>query len=168
MSQWNETSFSLHVENTKHTKKKFFLIGCISSPLDFFSITKKLKKLTLRDNFLINEIGNAQFYRKLKYANLVERNSILTLSHRAVTRSWSLFLHFLQVLFSSWCSVRKVQLCFLGNLAFHLQNYRIQQKLNETHKICLWLEQIRSLHKEFAYLLYNSKVNTWNSQNLAT
>ena len=45
---------------------------------------------------------------------------------------------------------------------------RIQQKIHETHKICLWLERIRSLHKEFAYLLYNSTENTWNSQNLAS
>ena len=63
----------------------------------------------------------------------------------------------LQVLLSSWCSARKVQLCFLRNLAFHLQNCRIQQKLHEMHKICLWLERIRSSQlKEFDYLLYNS------------
>ena len=30
----------------------------------------------MRDNFLINDIGDAQFYCKLKYANLVERNLI--------------------------------------------------------------------------------------------
>ena len=30
----------------------------------------------MRDNFLINDIGDAQFYRKLKYANLVEQNLI--------------------------------------------------------------------------------------------
>ena len=64
---------------------------------------------------------------------------------------------FLQVLLSSWCSARKVQLCFLRDLAFHLQNCRIQQKLHEMHKICLWLKHIRSLHlKKFDYLLYNS------------
>ena len=74
----------------------------------------------------------------------------------------------LQVLLSSWRSARKVQLCFLRDLVFHLQNCRIQQKLHETHKICLWLERIRSSHKEFAYLLYNSTENTWNSQNLAS
>ena len=53
-------------------RKKFFLIGCISSSLDCFSITKKLResfpaRQTLHDNFLINEISNVQFYRKLKY-----------------------------------------------------------------------------------------------------
>ena len=76
----------------------------------------------------------------------------------------------LQVLLSSWRSARKVQLCFLCKLAFHLQNCRIQQKLNETHKIiiCLWLERIRSSHKKFAYLLYNWTGNTSNSQNLAS
>ena len=64
-------SYSLHVENTNHTQK-FFFIGCISSSLDCFSITKKFResfpaRQTLHDNFLINDIGNAQFYCKLKY-----------------------------------------------------------------------------------------------------
>ena len=74
----------------------------------------------------------------------------------------------LQVLLSSWCSARKVQLCFLRDLAFHLQNCRIQQKLHETHKICLWLERIRSLHlKKFNYLLSkalstNDITNIWS------
>ena len=74
----------------------------------------------------------------------------------------------LQVLLSSRRSARKVQLRLVRDLAFHLQNCRIQQKLHETHKICLWLERIRSSHKEFAYLLYNSTENTWNSQNLSS
>ena len=74
----------------------------------------------------------------------------------------------LQVLLSSWRSARKVQLCLLRDLAFHLQNCTIQQKLHEMHKICLSLERIMSSHKEFAYLLYNSTENTWNSQNLAS
>ena len=67
----------------------------------------------------------------------------------------------LLVLLSSWRSARKVRLCLLRDLAFHLQSCRIQQKLHEMHKICLWLERVRSSHKEFAYLLYNK----WNSQN---
>ena len=66
----------------------------------------------------------------------------------------------LQVLLSSRHSARKVQLRLVRDLAFHLQNCRIQQKLHETHKICLWLERIRSSHKEFAYLKYNSTENT--------
>ena len=74
----------------------------------------------------------------------------------------------LQVLLSSWHSERKVQLYFPRDLAFHLhvaKNIlnnklflcelrakdsviccRIQQKMHETHRICLWLEHIRSLH----------------------
>ena len=47
----------------------------------------------------------------------------------------------LQVLLSSWRSARKVQLCLLRDLAFCLQNCRIQQKLHETYKICLWLDE---------------------------
>ena len=67
-------------KRVKH-ENYIFLIGCISSSLDCFSITKKLHesfpaRQTLRDNFLINDIGDAQFYRKLKYANLIERNLI--------------------------------------------------------------------------------------------
>ena len=52
-------------KRVKH-EKYIFLIGCISSSLDCFSITKKLhesfpERQTLRDNFLINDIGDAQF-----------------------------------------------------------------------------------------------------------
>ena len=63
MSQRNGTSFSLHVENIKH-EKCIFLIGCISSSLDYFSITSLFQHVKLCDNFLINEIGDAQFYCK--------------------------------------------------------------------------------------------------------
>ena len=66
----------------------------------------------------------------------------------------------LQVLLSSWRGARKVRLCLLRDLAFHLQNCRIQQKLHEMYQICLWLERMRSSHKEFSYLLYNSTENT--------
>ena len=57
---------------TQNTHTKKFFIGCISSSLDCFSITKKFResfpaRQTLHDNFLISDIGNAQFYRKLKY-----------------------------------------------------------------------------------------------------
>ena len=38
---------------------------------------------------------------------------------------------------ATFFSARKVQFCLLRDLAFHLQNYRIQQELHETHKICL-------------------------------
>ena len=44
---------------------------------------------------------------------------------------------------------------------------RIQQKIHETHKICLWLDLIRSSHKGFVYLLYNySTENTWKYMKL--
>ena len=40
-------------------------------------VTKSLfQHVKLCDNFLVNEIGNAQFYCKLQYANLVEWNSL--------------------------------------------------------------------------------------------
>ena len=79
MSQWKETLIFLACREHKH-EKKFLLIGYIPSSLDCFSITKKLQRvfssMSNCDNFLVNEIGNAQFYCKLKYANLVERNSL--------------------------------------------------------------------------------------------
>ena len=61
------------MSRTENTKNNFFFVGCISSSLDCFSITKSLFHhvqlcVTI---FLSNEIGDAQFYRKLKYANLV-------------------------------------------------------------------------------------------------
>ena len=71
--------------------------------------------------------------RTTQICKLVERKSMISL------------IILLQVLLSSWRSARKVQLCFLRDLAFHLQNCRIQQKLHERHKICLWLERIRNL-----------------------
>ena len=66
----------------------------------------------------------------------------------------------LQVLLSSWRSARKVQLCLLRDLAFHLQYCRITW--NAQNLSVTWA------HKEFAYLLYNSTENTWNSPNLAS
>ena len=82
------------------TQKELLLIGCISSSLDCFSIMKKFwesfpARQTLHDNFLINEISNAQFYRKLKYTCMqiwLEQNLILTLS-------WSLCLYFFKSCF---------------------------------------------------------------------
>ena len=46
MSQRNGTSFSLHVANIKH-EKCIFLIGCISSSLDYFSITSLFQHVKL-------------------------------------------------------------------------------------------------------------------------
>ena len=126
MSHQNETFIFLACREHKTRKTNFFLIDCISSSLDCFSMTKKLHKSfparqTLRDNFLIHEISDAQFYHKLKYANLVEQNSTLTLSYRAA-RSWSLCLNFFKccflldvvrekynVIFSTWPGISNLR-----------------------------------------------------------
>ena len=159
-------SYSLHVENTKHTQKKFF-IGCISSSLDCFSITKKLRehvkhcrtiflsmKLAMR-NFTANSNTHVCKFGWTKF----DTHTVLI----------SLFI-LLQVLLSSCCSEWKVQLYFPRDLSLNFRvaknffnNFfmtwaqkeftyviccRIQQKIHETHKICLWLERIRSWHKD--------------------
>ena len=83
------------------TQKKIS-IGCISSSLDCFSITKKFResfpaRQTLHDNFLINEIGNLQFYRKLKYTCMqIWSNKINIL---ILALSWSLCLYFFKSCF---------------------------------------------------------------------
>ena len=95
------------------TQKKF-LIGCISS-IDCFSITKKLResfpaRQTLHDNFLINEIGNMQFYRKLKYTCMQIWSNKIWYSHLPdlfVYTSSSLAFFLMQwvkstVIFPSW------------------------------------------------------------------
>jgi len=102
-------------------QKKFLLIGYIPSSLDCFSITKKLQRVfssTLHFAWQISFLENKWNQRRAilpqlnsnNYANLVERNLVLvqTLSYHS-TMSWSIFL---QVLLSSWCSERKVQLYF--------------------------------------------------------
>ena len=145
-------------QNTKNNVFKlvaFLLLSTLS--LSQRSYTSLLQHVKL----CVTIFCDLQFYRKLKYANLVEPNSILTLSYR-VTRSWSLLKSV--DFFLTQCE----KSMFPSDLTFHLQNCRIQQKWHETHKICLWLERIRSSHKEFAYLLYNSTKNTWNSQDLAS
>ena len=111
------------------------------------------------------------------YANLVEQNLILTLS-------WSLCLYFFKSCFLlgavsekySYISLATLLKIFVWPRTFptislwlerkrnSLICCRIQQKIHETHKICLWPERIKSWHKEFAYLLYNSTEYTWNSQ----
>ena len=115
------------------------------------------------------------------YANLVKQNLILALS-------WSLCLYFFKSCFLldavsekySYISLMTLLKLFVWPRTFStiflwlerkrnsLICCRIQQKIHETHKICMWLESIRSWHKEFAYLLYNSTENTWKSQNLAS
>ena len=75
------------MSRTQNTHKKFVLFGYISSSLDCFSITKKFRESfpafqTLHDNFLINDIGNAQFYRKLKYTCMQIWLNKIWYSHR--------------------------------------------------------------------------------------
>ena len=127
-----------------------------------------------------NEISDVQFYRKVKYANLVEWNSILTLSYHA-TRSWSLCLYFLQCCFL--LDAVRENYSYISHTTFHfictwprtistisswLEHKRnsficciIQQKTRGIHKICLWLERIlKSSHKEcgYFYTIYSTKI----------
>ena len=103
-------------------KKIFFLIGCISSSLNCFSITKKLRVLSSMSNFAwqfsywwnqrrailpqtqICKFGTTKF----------DTHTVLLCDKVLI----SLFL--LQVLLSSWHSERQVQFYFPRNLAFHL------------------------------------------------
>ena len=117
-----------------------------------------------------DEIGDVQFYCKLKYANLVEWKSILT--HCLIARrgpdlfvyassSVAFFLmqwekstvifpmHFICV----WLRTCSTIFSWLEHIRNSLICCRIQQKIHETHKICLWLEHIRSSHKKFAFQL---------------
>ena len=62
-------SHSLHVENTKH-EKNYLLVAFLlhlTVSLSKRSYESFPARQTLQDNFPINEIGNAQFYGKLKY-----------------------------------------------------------------------------------------------------
>ena len=162
-SPW-ETSASREVKNTN--TKKFLLIGYIPSSLDCFSITKKLQRVfsgTL-------QIGDVQFYRKLKYANLVERNSIGT--HCLITRrgpdvfvytSSSVAFSLMQrekstVIFPThficvWLRTCSTISSWHERIRNSLICCRIQQKIHETHKICSWCQHIRGSHEEFAYQL---------------
>ena len=163
MSQGNGTSFSLHVENIKH-KKYIFLIGCISSSLDYFSITSLFQHVKLCVTIFLS-LKSAMYNFT---ANLVERNSILTLSYRS-TRSWSLIIiqYFFKCCFlldavqEKYSYVSYATLHFICRIVEFNRNYMKCTKFGR-------LEGTRSSHEEFAYLLYNSTENTWNSQNLAS
>ena len=69
----------------------------------------------MHDNLLIKEISDAQFYRKLKYANLVERNSILTLSEGGVRVCG------IAVLGYFWCGVAVIFISKYGIAVFRVQ-----------------------------------------------
>ena len=106
-------------------RKKFLLIGYIPSSLDCFSITKRLRifssiHCTLQDNFPANEISDAHFYRKLKYANLVRQNSIL--AHCLLARQGpGLFVY------------------TSSSVAFFLMQWEKSTVIFPMHFICMWL-----------------------------
>ena len=115
----------------------------------FLSMTSAMRNFTANSNTHVCKFGWTKF----------DTHTVLI----------SLFI-LLQVLFSSWCSEWKVQLYFPRDLSLNFRvaknffnNFfmtwaqkefayviccRIQQKIHETHKICLWLERIRSWHKD--------------------
>ena len=158
------------MSKTQNTKNKFFqlvafllLLTVSLSQTSYTSLFQHVKFcVTIHRRRAILLQTQICKFRRTKF------DTHTVLSRHEVLISLIILLQVMLSSTSSWRSARKVQLCFLRDLAFHLQNCRIQQKLHETHKICLWLERIRSSHKEFAYLLYNSTENTWNSQNLAS
>ena len=177
-------SYSLHVENTKHTQRKFF-IGCISSSLDCFSITKKLRehvkhcrtiflsmKLAMR-NFTANsnthvcKFGWTKFDTHTVLFSLFTASSSLPFFLMQWVKSTVIFLSRLCFKFFVWPGTLWTISLWLERKRNSLICCGIQQKIHKTHKIFFWLECIRSWHKEFAHLLYNSTENTWNSQNLA-
>ena len=141
------------MSRTQNTKNIFFLIGCVSSSLDCFSIIKNLKVTRIFSSTL--NFAWQFTYQWNRWRAILPQTQICKLgrtkfdTHTVLSRDEGLIsfkiLPF-QVFLSPWRSTRKVQLCLLRDLAFHLQNCRIQQKLHETHKICLWLERIRSSH----------------------
>ena len=68
MGQRNETFIFLACrEHKTHTKKNFHWLHFFFIWLFLYHKEVTRARQTLQDNFLINEIGNAQFYRKLKY-----------------------------------------------------------------------------------------------------
>ena len=145
MSQRNKTSFSLHVENT-NTKNNFFnwlhfffswlflyhkeVTRVFSSTLNFawqFSYQWN-RRSTILPQTQIGKFGRKKF----------DTHTVLSCDEVLIS-----LIILLQVLLSSWRSARKVQLCLLRDLAFHLQN---------STKVT-WNTQNLSLtwaHKEFA------------------
>ena len=125
---------------TQNTHTKKFFIGCISSSLDCFSITKKLRehvkhcrtiflsmKLAMR-NFTANSNTHVCKFGWTKF----DTHTVLI----------SLFI-LLQVLLSSWCSEWKVQLYFPHDLAL---TFCVAKNFFNNFFVT-WAQ------KEFAYLL---------------
>ena len=133
MSQRNEIFIFFACQEHKHTKK-FLLIGYIPSSLDCFSVTKKLQRVFSRTL----QIGNVQFYRKLKYANLVKRNSMVT--HCLIARRGP-----------------DVFVYTSSSVAFFLMQREKSTVIFPTHFICVWLRTCFNnffmtwAHKEFAW-----------------
>ena len=83
----SETKISIFLACRKHTTRKIIiLIGYIflhlTASLSQRSYTILFTGQTLRDNFIIKQIGDEQFYRQLKSANfytrtVLSRNEVL-------------------------------------------------------------------------------------------
>ena len=136
MSQRNETSFSLHVDREHKTRQIIFFNWLhfffswlflyhkvFSSTLNFawqFTYQRNQRRAILPQT-QICKFGRTKF------------DTHTVLSRDEVLISFKILP--LQVLLSSRRSARKVQLRLVCDLAFHLQNCRIQQKFHETHKL---------------------------------
>ena len=153
------------MSRTQNTKKQFFLLVAfllnltISLSQRSYTFKSFPVRQTLRNNILINEIRDVQFYQKLKYANLVEQNSILIPYYRVI-RTWSLCLYFFNCWFLLDAVREKYSYHSHATLHFicvwprtfstislwfeHIGNSLICCTIqHETHKICLWLELVR-------------------------
>ena len=135
-AKWKKRGMALY--------KKIFLIGCISSLLNCFSITKKLRESfpacqTLHDNFLINEISIMCNFATNSNTHVCKFGRT---KFDTCTVLISLFI-LLHVLLSSWCSEWKVQLYFSCVLAL---NFRVAKNFF-TNFFVTWAQ------KELAYLL---------------
>ena len=124
-------------------RKKIFLIGCISSSLDCFSITKKLwesfpARQTLHDNFLSMKSATCNFTANSN-THVCKFGRTKFDTHTVLI---SLFI-LLQVLLSSWCSEWKVQLYFPHDLAL---TFCVAKNFFNNFFVT-WAQ------KEFAYLL---------------
>ena len=122
MSQQNETSFSLHVENTTHN---FFFFNW----LHFFFTWLFLYHKEVTQVFSSTLNFAWQFsYQWNRWCAILPQSQICKFgrtkfdTHTVLSRDEVLIslIILLEVLPSSWCSARKVQLCFLHDLAFHL------------------------------------------------
>ena len=157
MSQQNETSFSLHVANTTHQKIFFFF----NNWLHFFFTWLLLyhKEVTQVFSSTLNFARQFSYQWNWRCAILPQsqickfgRTKLDTHTVLSCDEVLISLIILLQVLPSSWCSARKVQLCFLRDLAFYLHVAK-----NFFNNFFMTWAQKES----------NSTENTWNSQNLS-